>query len=282
MIPTRIPSGRHDGDPAGAFGRRRCILVGMTEPLAVERWGRGRRLALAHGFTQNARCWGLLIPDLATDHEVIGVDLPGHGRTAPVHDDVDLDTAAHLLVDTTGPAVLVGYSMGGRIALHAAVNHPESVDALVVVGATGGIDSPEERAARPRADDDQAERLERVGLAAFLEQWLANPLFAGLGPDAAAVDARLTNRPEGLAATLRHRGTGQQRPLWPELGRVAVPTLVIAGAGDAKFVALGERLVASLPQASLAVLPGTHAVHLESPTATADRIRSFVEGLDGA
>ncbi|MFV0525036.1 MAG: alpha/beta fold hydrolase [Acidimicrobiales bacterium] len=251
----------------------------MTEPLASRRWGRGRRLALAHGFTQNARCWGLLAPDLATDHEVVAVDLPGHGRTSPEVDDVDLDTAARLLVETTGRTVLVGYSMGGRIALHAALAHPGSVDAVVLVGATGGIDDDADRAARQRDDEALADRLERIGMAAFLDRWLANPLFAGLTPEAAAVEDRLTNRVEGLAATLRHRGTGRQRPLWPELGRVEVPALIIAGSDDAKFVALGERLVASLPRASLAVLPGTHAVHLRSPSATAERIRTFVDEL---
>ena len=244
--------------------------------LAAEVWGRGERLVLAHGFTQNSRCWGPFGHELAADHEVMAVDLPGHGRTDPAHDAADLPTAGRLLVETGGDAVYIGYSMGGRTALHAAVAHPERVRALVLIGATAGLDDPEARAARRQADDVLAADLLSGGLPVFLERWLANPLFAGLPPSAAAVPQRLANRPEGLAASLRHTGTGTQEPLWGDLERLTMPVLVLVGADDAKFTAEGARLVEHLPRARMRTLPGTHAVHLAQPTAAAAAVRTFL------
>ncbi|MEM9134477.1 MAG: alpha/beta fold hydrolase [Actinomycetota bacterium] len=257
---------------------------GILGPMALASTtrGRGTRLVLAHGFTQNGRCWGPFAADLAADHEVMTVDLPGHGDTAADHDQADLPAAASLLAATGGEAVHVGYSLGGRVALHAALAAPDRVRGLVLIGATAGIDEAEARAERRIADGALADRLLAEGLDAFLDRWLRNPLFAGLSPDAQHVEARLTNRPDGLAASLRHCGTGTQEPLWERLGSVGVPVLVVAGADDAKFSALGRRLVEALPRAELAILPASHAVHLERPTTTAQRIRTFLtdHGLD--
>ncbi|MCP5033337.1 MAG: alpha/beta fold hydrolase, partial [Actinomycetia bacterium] len=227
--------------------------------------GRGQRVVLAHGFTQNGRCWGPLGHDLAADHEVMAVDLPGHGLTPAELDQADLVTAGRLLGEAGGDGVYVGYSMGGRVALHLALDHPALVHGLVLIGVTAGIDEPEERASRRRADTELADRLMAQGLETFLERWLSNPLFTGLRPEAAAIPARLQNRPEGLAASLRHCGTGNQEPLWSRLDELTMPVLVLAGDRDTKFTELGKRLTAHLPQAELVLLPATHPVHLESP-----------------
>ena len=146
----------------------------------------------------------------------------------------------------------------------------------MLVGATAGMDDPAARHARREADEVLAGELLAQGLPAFLDRWLANPLFAGLPPSAAAVDQRLTNRPEGLAASLRSVGTGTQQPLWGDLERLTMPVLVLAGADDAKFTAEGSRLVEHLPQARMRTLPGTHAVHLAQPTAAASAVRQFL------
>lgn len=253
--------------------------------------GSGRRLVLAHGFTQNAGCWGPFGAALAaTDSgvgEVVAVDLPGHGATPARYDTADLDTAGRLLVEAGGPAVYVGYSMGGRVALHGALGARPGgegrasggVEGLVLIGSTGGLDHEDDRAQRRQADEALAQRLLADGLAPFLDRWLTNPLFAGLRPEAACLPARLTNRPEGLAASLRHCGTGTQRSLWSDLASLEVPTLLLVGADDAKFTALGQRLVATLPQAELVVLAGTHAVHLEQPEAAAQAVQHFVASL---
>lgn len=238
-----------------------------------------RRLILAHGFTQNARCWGPFADHLADDHELTLVDAPGHGRSG--HDHADLWTTARLLTEVGGRGIYIGYSMGGRTALHAALAHPELVEGLVVIGATPGLTGAEDRADRRRADADLADRLLEIGLPAFLDRWLALPLFAGLDDDAAARSARLTNRPDGLAASLRHCGTGNQDPLWDRLHEIEVPVLVIVGDQDHKFSAIAERMAAGLTATSAEVLslPGTHAVHLERPiecaAAVAERIATW-------
>jgi 2-succinyl-6-hydroxy-2,4-cyclohexadiene-1-carboxylate synthase len=241
--------------------------------------GSGQRLVLAHGFTQNSRCWGPLGHDLAADHEVVAVDLPGHGQTSADLDETDLVTSGRLLAEAGGHGVYVGYSMGGRVALHLALDYPERVRGLVLIGATAGIDEPDARAVRRAADAELANRLLEQGLATFLDSWLSNPLFDGLRPQAAALPARLQNRPDGLAASLRHCGTGNQEPLWSRLAELEMPVLVLAGDRDAKFTELGQCLTAGLARAELVLLPAAHSVHLESPTATAEVIRRFVSEI---
>ncbi|MEM7321676.1 MAG: alpha/beta fold hydrolase [Actinomycetota bacterium] len=240
------------------------------EPAAPE------RLVLAHGFTQNTECWGVFGDRLAEASDVVLVDAPGHGRSG--HDTADLPTAAGLLTDVGGRAVYVGYSMGGRVALHAALATPELVAGLVLIGATGGLDDPADRSARRDADAALATRLETDGLAAFLDRWLASPLFAGLDDKRAAKAQRLTNRADGLAANLRNCGTGTQEPLWDRLGRLTMPVLIVAGEQDTKFTALGHRLAAAMTGtvAEVLILPGTHAVHLEEPERTAAAILSAI------
>lgn len=225
------------------------------------------RLVLVHGFTQTARCWAPVDDGLAADHEVVTVDAPGHGTKSAVR--ADLWAGARLLAEEAGPGAWLGYSMGGRLALHVALARPDVVDRLILVGATGGIDEEAERVARVAADEDLARRLEEEGVDRFLDSWLAHPLFAGLPPEAAHLDERRTNTAAGLASSLRLAGTGRQEPLWERLAAVDIPVLVVAGALDAKFAALGERLVACIgSNASLALVPGAgHTAHLERPEA---------------
>jgi 2-succinyl-6-hydroxy-2,4-cyclohexadiene-1-carboxylate synthase len=233
-------------------------------------------VALAHGFTQTARSWHR-IEELLTDRvdtETVAVDLPGHGAASEVH--TDLWGAADHLVDAAGTATYVGYSMGGRVALHAALAHPTKVRRLVLIGATAGIDDPAERAARRAADEQLARRIETEPLGDFIDSWLTNPLFAGLPAEAAQRDDRLRNTPAGLASSLRLCGTGTQESLWQRLGEITVPTLVLAGEHDAKFRALGERLADGIADSRLCVIGGSgHSVHLEQPEATVDAIVEF-------
>jgi 2-succinyl-6-hydroxy-2,4-cyclohexadiene-1-carboxylate synthase len=156
--------------------------------------------------------------------------------------------------------------MGGRLCLHLAVVRPDLVRRLVLLSTTAGIEDPAERAARRAADDDLAASIERDGVDAFLARWLALPLFATLPPDAAGADDRRRNTASGLASSLRLAGAGTQEPLWDRLGTLDMPVLVVAGALDAKYVAIAERLAGLVPHATLDVVDGAgHAVHLERP-----------------
>jgi 2-succinyl-6-hydroxy-2,4-cyclohexadiene-1-carboxylate synthase len=224
------------------------------------------RLVLVHGFTQTRRSWDPLLPALAAEHDVVALDAPGHGRASEVQ--ADLVDGAARLVTAGGAATYVGYSMGGRLCLHAALGRPDAVRGLVLISATAGLDDAGERAARRAADDALADRIETIGVPAFLDEWLAQPLFAGLDAAAQGRAERLENTAAGLASSLRLAGTGSQAPLWDRLGEIAVPVLVVAGALDTKFAGIAERLAAALPRADLALVEDAgHTVHLEQPEA---------------
>jgi 2-succinyl-6-hydroxy-2,4-cyclohexadiene-1-carboxylate synthase len=204
-------------------------------------------------------------------------DLPGHGMRSDVR--AGLAETAELLADSCGSACYVGYSLGGRVCLHLALQHPELAERLVVLSATGGIDDVGERAARREADDQLAAELEASGdVAGFLDRWLKGPLFAGLPAEAAGIEARLGNTAAGLASSLRLAGTGTQEPLWLRLEALSMPVLVLAGELDAKFRALGIRLVACVgANATLEVIAGAgHAAHLERPDLVAAVIAAQV------
>lgn len=244
--------------------------------LHAESEGDGPRLVLVHGFTQTRDCWGRIATDLATDHEVVRVDAPGHGKSAEVL--AGLRTGARLIADVGGRGCYVGYSMGGRFALHVALAQPQLVTGLVFVGATPGIEDDAERAARAEADEAMAQRVEREGVDAFLEAWLAQPLFAGLGPDAAFAEARKENTVEGLASSLRQAGTGSQDPRWAELPRLTMPVLVVAGGEDRKYADIGERMAGAIgDNATFATIDGAgHAAHLENPDAFRGLLRDWL------
>ena len=244
--------------------------------LAAERHGSGPRVVLAHGFTQTRRSWGPVADDLATDHEVVLVDLPGHGRSA--HVTGDLWEAGRLLGRTGGDAAYVGYSLGGRVALHLALAGPERVRALVLVGASPGITDEGERTARRRADDRAAARLRREGVPTFVRRWLRQPLFATLPAEAAGFDLRLENTAAGLALALELLGAGVQEPLWDRLPELAMPVLVVAGERDEKYVATAQATAGAIgANADVALVPDAgHAAHLERPDAFLAVVRPFL------
>lgn len=231
---------------------------------------------LVHGFTQTRASWpDPLVESLGEHFAVHAVDAPGHGTASAVH--ADLRAAAQTLA-TMGPAHFVGYSMGGRIALHIAVHHPEAVDRLVLIGATAGIEDADERAQRRAADEQLATDIERDGVEPFLERWLGNPLFATLPREAAGIDDRLSNTATGLAASLRLCGTGTQEPLWESLGTIEAPVLFVTGSLDEKFTAIAQRMAAAWGgPATVHVVDGAgHAVHLERPHEVALIVGDFL------
>jgi 2-succinyl-6-hydroxy-2,4-cyclohexadiene-1-carboxylate synthase len=241
--------------------------------LSVSHAGHGTRVALVHGFTQTSTSWRLVAEDLVRDHEVISVDAPGHGRSADVR--ADLALGGDLLVGVAGRATYIGYSMGARFCLRAALDHPDMVERLVLIGVTAGLEDPQQRQARCEADEELARTIETDGVDAFLDQWLARPMFADVPDDRA--DRRL-NTPAGLASSLRLAGTGAQATVWDRLSGLTMPVLVLAGERDEKFAELGQRVATSIgDNAQFALVPGAgHAAHLEQPQAFIALVRRWL------
>ncbi|MGH9229735.1 MAG: alpha/beta fold hydrolase [Acidimicrobiales bacterium] len=232
-------------------------------PLHGERNGSGRRLVLLHGFGQTCRCWGPVAPALAAHHEVVRLDLPGHGGSGAVA--ADLPATGRLVAEASDAAVYIGYSMGARMALHVATEVPGRVLGLVLVGGTPGIEDDAERAGRRERDEALAARIRAEGVDWFVDWWLAQPMFAGLPADARFRDERRRNIAEGLARSLELAGTGSQQPLWPALPGVEAPVLVMAGEDDERYAAIARRTAAAIgANARVALVPGAgHSAHLE-------------------
>lgn len=238
------------------------------------------RVALVHGFTQTAASWDTVAGLLEDEFEIVRPELPGHGGRAD--DRLEFPAAAASL-GTAGEAVYVGYSMGGRLVLRLALDRPDLVRAAVLIGASPGIDDPVARSLRHDAEDELAVSIERGGVDAFLEGWLAQPLFATLPGDAAGLEERRRNTAAGLATSLRLLGSGSQQPLWDRLATLRPPTLLIAGALDEKYAVLaGEISDATGAHVVPAIVDGAgHAVHLERPEVVAGLVRDFALAATG-
>jgi 2-succinyl-6-hydroxy-2,4-cyclohexadiene-1-carboxylate synthase len=234
--------------------------------LHVRTCGRAPAAALLHGFTGA----GDAFEHLDLPFQVAAPDLPGHGRSPAAR---GWDAALDDLAEALGPErrFVYGYSMGARLALAYALRFPERVRALALESGSPGIEDAAERTRRRADDEELARLLEREGLEAFIARWERHPTLATLGevpePLASSLRARrLRNSTAGLASALRFLGAGAQPPLWAELPRLEIPTLLVAGERDAKFCAIARDMAARLPRARLRVVPSAgHAPHLEAP-----------------
>jgi 2-succinyl-6-hydroxy-2,4-cyclohexadiene-1-carboxylate synthase len=256
--------------------------AGPARRLAADRAGSGSgvgaRLVLVHGFTQTGRCWGPVADDLSRDHELVLIDAPGHGRSSTVR--ATLEDGAHLIGEAGGRGTYIGYSMGGRFTLRLALDRPDRVERLVLIGASPGIESSAERARRRRADRGLAHRIERIGVATFLDEWLAQPLFAGLSPAMQFRAERLENDAASLGSSLRLAGTGSQESLWDRLHELEVPVLLVSGADDAKFRATASRMADAIggSRVTVVAIPGAgHTAHLEAPDAFLAELRTWLD-----
>lgn len=241
--------------------------------------GSADRLVFLHGFTQTHHHWHAgsyrLARTLDLTPTLSFVDLPGHGLASV--DRTPIADAGAPLAELAGRGTYVGYSMGGRFALTAAVARPDLVERLVLIGATPGIADDAERAERRALDDERAAQIERDGVDRFLDTWLAAPMFAGLPDDPDGLAHRRRNTAAGLASSLRLAGTGSQPSLWDRLDEITGPVLVIAGELDIKFTDIGRRMAHALPNATFVSIDGAgHAAHTERPEAVAEIIATWL------
>ena len=225
------------------------------------------RVVLVPGFTQTASSWSAVAHVVGESCDVRAVDLPEVS---------DFATTADAIGDAGGPGIYAGYSMGGRLCLRLALDRPDLVRGLILVSGTPGIEDASERAARVASDERWADLAERAGVDAFLEQWLAQPMFATVPRDAPGLADRRSLTPAFLAACMRRLGTGAMEPMWDRLPELTMPVLLVTGALDEKFTAIARRMLDRLPaDATHAELAGGHALLLEQPDALGNVIADF-------
>lgn len=265
---------------------RKLTLDGRTWTVHTAGEADAPTMLLLHGFTGSGRNWEELASKLR-GWQIVAPDLPGHGGTeapAGAMPVVAKDLVSLLDALSIDQALVIGYSMGGRLALHLAVEAPERVRGLVVIGATPGLADAEARDARLAADEALAKQIES-DFDGFVRDWEALPLFASqraMAPESQERirEIRRSHSPDALAKALRLLGTGAQPPLQARMSGLRMPVLWVVGEYDAKFRAIAQAVQPLLPAARFAILPyAGHAVHLERPSAFKTLLLSFAEKL---
>ncbi len=239
-----------------------------------------------HGFLGTGADWAPVLDALAEQRArprlLLTPDLPGHGRTPlirPTYTAWGHWLDALLAPWPRRPVVMVGYSLGGRVALAWAARRRSRVRALALLSAHPGLRGPWDRWRRRALDAARARQLRAQGLAAFLESWYRLPLFA-LASRPALRQAVLTRRrgqsPRALASVLTGLSPGRQPPLWDALPRLAGRGLYLAGAWDAKYATLARRLAVTFPALRVAILPQAgHLLPLDAPRAVAAHLAAW-------
>lgn len=257
----------------------------------IERAGQGEPLLLLHGFTGSIENWRRQISFFEKYFAVVVIDFMGHGNSDapgdPLRYRMEWCTAdLREIFDELeiGRAHVLGYSMGGRVALHFANAYPERVGNLVLESASPGIPDDKERAQRSANDAALAEKIERDGIEKFVEEWANSPLFATQSrlseqTRAQLKQQRLQNNARGLANSLRSLSVGVQASLWKVLPTLNVRTLLIAGENDEKFREIASQMARAMPNAKLQIVRNAgHAVHLEEPEIFDELVLSFLAG----
>lgn len=235
-------------------------------------------ITFVHGFTQTSRSWDAIRQSLEPTFVAAALDAPGHGENT--NGKLSLPQCGDFIASAMTPGILVGYSMGARMALHAALQHPATVQALVLISGTPGIEDDNERANRKQSDDELAAHIEDVGVPQFIQEWLSNSMFNGLSEENRHIADRLRNSSSGLADSLRYAGTGTQTPLWSRLQELNMPVLLVTGEKDQKFTDIAERMNDFIPASTLHVVPHVgHTVHLEAAEEFTRILRDFASSM---
>lgn len=246
-------------------------------------------LALLHGFTGTHHTWDEVRGRLGKGRFLIVPDLPGHGKSVGFRtvEEMSFDATSDTLVKVLDLAgvertALLGYSLGGRIALNFALRHQNRLTCLILESTSPGIRDHKERQGRRKEDDALADGIVRYGLKWFVKHWEDTPIFATQKNLNSRViqrvrNDRLSNTPTGLAMSLRSTGAGRMRPLWDSLGSLEIPVQLIVGRRDEKYLAISEEMKELIPHCTLNVVEGVgHATHTENPVAFWRIVESFL------
>ena len=254
--------------------------------------GAGETLLLLHGFSGDCSSWDDAARRLQGEFQVIALDILGHGASDSPTDKacyrmsaVAADIIGLLNQQCLNDVHLLGYSMGGRLALVLALRYPERFSSLILESASPGLADDMARAERKRRDHELADKIEAHGIEWFVDYWERLPIWESQSRLPKTVlrsqcNQRLRNNPLGLANSLRGMGTGAQPSLWRELPDLKLPALLVAGELDDKFRRTNARMAESISRAQMAVIASAgHNVHLEQPERFYAVLRSFLKGI---
>lgn len=242
---------------------------------------------LLHGFMGRGQDWREVMEGLGNQFYCLAPDVPGHGKTEVLEGE-DAYTMREICEGLTvalrgikqDKVDMIGYSMGGRLALYFALRYPELIRRVVIESGSPGIADEAERAARQEQDEALARRLETEPFEQFVREWYEQPLFATIKQDperfAQLIEQRREQDPRELARSLRGMGTGAQESLWGELDKTP-PTLLIVGEEDAKFKGIAAEMAMRMPKAEIATVAGAgHNVHFEAPGRYVELVNEFL------
>lgn len=257
----------------------------------IEVVGAGDPLLMLHGFSGDGATWHAVASSLGERWRVIMLDCLGHGASDKPRDVASyrMEAIAADIVDLLNQLQikrthLLGYSMGGRLALYLALRYPERLRSLILESASPGLADASERANRRRRDQALANEIKAKGIDWFVAHWERLPLWASqskLPPitRAAQRQQRLSNSALGLANSLRGLGAGAQPNLWPELPTLRMSALLLVGEADSKFREINRSMAALMPNAQLRLIPSAgHNTHLENLPAFCTAVDSFLQG----
>ncbi len=251
--------------------------------------GAGTPILLLHGFTGDVSIWRDVRLALDRSFQVIAIDILGHGQSdkpsdvAPYHMETVASDIIQLLDSlSVYQTHLFGYSMGGRLALYLAIHYPELFRSLILESASAGLATEQEREERRQRDNALADKIEANGIQWFVDFWEGLSLWdsqKSLSQDILSQQRtqRLQNDPQGLANSLRGMGTGVQPSLWSRLPEIALPTQLIVGEFDSKFISINQHMVQLIPHAEMATISGAgHTVHLENLAVFIEQVLTFI------
>ena len=245
-------------------------------------------VVLLHGFMGSSKDWHEIMDLLVDSCLCLAIDLPGHGKSTGLKDPraytfskASAQVVKVMEMTKAVPATVVGYSMGGRIALYVALQYRHACGKLVIESATAGIANEKERAKRKTLDHERARELSTGKFEDFLGTWYCQPVFETLAKNPerleAVIQKRLLNDPLELSQALDGMGVGMQPSLWDRLQELSVPALLLAGEKDSKYVDIVQSMAALLPKGRAAIVPEAgHNAHLEKPAFVAEHIRDFI------
>ena len=259
----------------------------------LESSGDGVPILLLHGFTGDITIWDDVRRELESHYQVIAIDILGHGRS-----DKPANVEAYRMESVSADIIqlldnlslenvhLLGYSMGGRLALYLATTYPERFHSLILESASPGLAIEAERNERRERDNALADNIEANGIEWFVDFWESLSLWDSQKSLSQTVivaqrEQRLRNDPTGLANSLRGMGTGVQSNLWDSLPDLLMPTKLIVGELDEKFVRINRKMFECILDVELSTISKAgHTVHLENPTAFINHMRQFLTTVD--